>query len=309
VRAEVLVIRAITIERLRAGRAARQPAPAQVPNPPVQLPPVAKGLWNLVAAAFAAQSSSADDGPCVVDVAMSSAVVPSAATVGEQVDFTYVVRNSGTVPLAQVQVDSALPSGLDFVSASAGGALDPATGYVAWSMPTGLPAGGTTTLSLAAAVSGSGALTNVVCSAGADTEGIEVSYCASATVAVGVPTPTLTPTPTPTLTLTLTPTVVATPLVAGTPTATPNTPTPAATSSAVGTATAVRTPTVVSTQTPSVPTATPPPPTATPQPTATSAPTPTPEPPPDPEPPAPAPAPAPEPPPDAPDATGSMPTD
>jgi uncharacterized repeat protein (TIGR01451 family)/TQXA domain-containing protein len=280
VRAAVLIIEAITVQRLREGPPSH--APAQVPNPPVQLPPGAESLWDMVTAVFAAQPIGNDQNPCALDVSMSSSVDPSAASPGEQVEFNYVISNTGSVPLALVQVESSLPNGLDFVSASGGGAVDPATGYVSWRMPSGLPVGGTTTVSLAALVSASGALTNLACSAGSDAAGNDASHCASATVAVGVPTPTptLTPTPTivvtPSLTATGTPTATPTPHVA-LPTVLPATPT------SPPTATAVTPPTATSVPTPQ-PTPTAPPPTATPEPPPEPAPLPEPAPAPEPAP-------------------------
>jgi uncharacterized repeat protein (TIGR01451 family) len=49
---------------------------------------------------------------------MTSSVDPSAATVGEPVNFTYTVTNPGTVALTDVLVASALPGGVNFVSAT-----------------------------------------------------------------------------------------------------------------------------------------------------------------------------------------------
>jgi hypothetical protein len=61
-----------------------------------------------------------------------------------------------------VQVDTSLPDGLEGVSASAGGSVDPDTGYVGWALTTGLPVGGSTTLSLSATVLSAGSWSNEV---------------------------------------------------------------------------------------------------------------------------------------------------
>jgi uncharacterized repeat protein (TIGR01451 family) len=138
----------IAIERVRARRGQQPTAPVQVPQPPVQLPPIGNGIVNFFMAAFAGSQPVANGDPiCGLALTMGSTVEPSVATVGDSVDFTYTVTNLGTVALADVQVASALPAGLNFVSASSGGAIEPQTGFVAWALQAGLAAGASTTVS------------------------------------------------------------------------------------------------------------------------------------------------------------------
>jgi hypothetical protein len=54
--------------------------------------------------------------------------------------------------LADVQVDTSVPDGLDVNSASGGGSVDPDTGYVNWALTSGLAPGASTTLTVSATV-------------------------------------------------------------------------------------------------------------------------------------------------------------
>jgi uncharacterized repeat protein (TIGR01451 family) len=186
----------IAVERVRARREQQPTAPVQVPQPPVQLPPVAEGIFNFLVSAFAgSQPVTTNEEPvCGLALEMGSTVEPSAVQVGDSVDFTYTVTNAGTVALADVHVASALPGGLSFVSASSAGAVEPETGYIAWELRSGLAAGASTTLAVSATITDPGQWENNACSAGLDADGNDVGDCTSVTVVASVPT--LTPTPT-----------------------------------------------------------------------------------------------------------------
>jgi hypothetical protein len=69
----------------------------QVPAPPVQLPPVTEGIYNFVMTAFiGAQQTTEEANPCALpEISMASSVAPSAALVGESVNFSYTVTNPG----------------------------------------------------------------------------------------------------------------------------------------------------------------------------------------------------------------------
>jgi uncharacterized repeat protein (TIGR01451 family) len=288
------VVLGITTSRLEQREAERRtaPAPAQVPSPPVQLPPVAEDIYNFVMAAITtAQQTPGEVNPCAPEISMTSSVAPSAALVGEPVSFTYTVKNPGTVPLTDLLVASTLPSGVNFVSASSQGAIDSDTGYVTWALDSGLAPGASTQYTVSATIASAGEWTNNACSAGQDLFNNVVKDCANATVVGGVLT--VTPTPTPSATPTIVATVTPTPGPAH-PIATPPTPAPAhpiATPPPPAPANPIATP---PTPAPAHPIATPPPPApanpiATPPPPAPANPIVTP-------PPAPAPQPAPAPP-------------
>jgi uncharacterized repeat protein (TIGR01451 family) len=144
----------------------------------------------------------------VAEISMASSVAPSAGLVGDQVTFTYTVTNPGTVALTDLEVGSALPDGVDYVSATSQGAVDGATGHILWPLQNGLAPGASTQLSVSATIADPGEWTNKACSVGQDAIGNEVRDCASTTVigSVVTPTPTATATATPTLTPTVTPT-------------------------------------------------------------------------------------------------------
>jgi hypothetical protein len=132
-------------------------------------------------AAISAQASG-----CDVDISMAVSAEPSVAQVGDSVELRYTVsdpRNSA----GGLQVAAALPNGLTFVSASNGGAIQPASGYIAWRAASSLESGGSTTLSIAATISGAGNLENHVCSAGRDNTGNEVMACSSTIVSARMP--------------------------------------------------------------------------------------------------------------------------
>ena len=208
----------IAVERIRERLAEQPSAPVQVPpQRPVQLPPVADGIFNFVVAALAAGSQPVvnQEPVCGLAVSMASSVEPSTAQVGQPVEFTYTVTNPGTVSMTDVQVESALSGGVNFVSATSGGAVEPETGYVAWALSSGLAPGASTTLSVSVTISGPGEWQNDACSAGVDAARNEVVGCTSAMVLAIAPTSRqLTPTPTstvaPTSTLAATPSVIPT---------------------------------------------------------------------------------------------------
>src|SRR5204862_6214478 len=85
-----ITILAVAINHLEIDLRQRRTAPVQAP-PPVQVPSVADGLYDMVAAAFgAAQPSPTGANPCDMPViSMSSSVAPGMAAVGEPVNFTY----------------------------------------------------------------------------------------------------------------------------------------------------------------------------------------------------------------------------
>jgi uncharacterized repeat protein (TIGR01451 family) len=171
----------IAVSRLRERRATEQPsAPVQVPQPPVQLPPLAESVFNFVAAAFAAQPVTGEGSPCVVDVQMVNSVTPSDGQVGQE------VTNTGSVPLVAVQVESQLSEDLDFISASSGGVVDPSTGFVDWALG-GLDAGASVILNVTAAITQPGTWDNHTCAAGQDAFGTVADDCATSHVVSGVP--------------------------------------------------------------------------------------------------------------------------
>ena len=197
--------------------------------------------------AFAgAQQTTDESNPCALpELSMVSSVNPSTATVGDAVNFTYSVTNPGTVALSQVLIGSALPVGVNLVSATSSGSVDQDTGYVVWTLDSGLAAGATTQLSVSATVADPGQWDNDACTAGQDAIGNQVKDCSRATLFVGVPTATPTATVTPTATATTTATVTVTPT--STVTVTPTSSVSATVSPTAGTAT----PTVNASLTPS----------------------------------------------------------
>ncbi len=205
-----VVVLAVAIGHLEQ----REAAPVQVPPPPVQLPPVADGIYDFVMTAFTeAQQTPVEVDPCALpEISMASSANPGTALVGDPVSFTYTVTNPGTVPLTDLQIASALPSGISYVSASSQGAINRDTGYVEWALESGLAPGASTQLSVSATIASPGTWTNNACTAGQDMVGNLAKDCASTTVVGGVLT--VTPTPSATPTVALTPT-------AGTPTPTP----------------------------------------------------------------------------------------
>jgi uncharacterized repeat protein (TIGR01451 family) len=253
----------IVIGELEQREAMRPSPPVPVPPPPVQLPPVADGIYNFVMTAFTGAQVTApgEVNSCVpAEISITGSAQPSAALVGDPVNFTFTVTNPGTVPLTDVQVGSALPNGVDYVSANSQGAVNPATGYVEWAIEGGLAPGASIQFSVSATIAEPGEWTTQVCTAGQDALGNETTDCASVTVIGGV----LTVTPTATTTITATPTVAAT----------QGTPTP--TVIATGTPTVLASATPTSTQAPATRTPTPQPiPTNTPVPAATNTPVPT----------------------------------
>jgi hypothetical protein len=67
----------IAIERVRARRGQQPTAPVQVPQPPVQLPPIGNGIVNFFMAAFAGSQPVANGDPiCGLALTMGSTVEP-----------------------------------------------------------------------------------------------------------------------------------------------------------------------------------------------------------------------------------------
>jgi uncharacterized repeat protein (TIGR01451 family) len=198
-----------------AGRRTAPSPQAPVPPPPVQLPPVVDDVYNwIMSSVTAAQELPPGADVCAMpEISMTNSAAPSSALVGEPVSFTFTVNNTGTVDLVDLQVESSLPAGLGFVSATSSGTMD--QGYVKWTLDSGLAAGASTQLSVSATITNPGEFTNTACSAGLDALDNQAQDCDSATV-IGL-APTMTPTPTITPTQTLT----------AVPSATPSTPEPA----------------------------------------------------------------------------------
>jgi hypothetical protein len=233
------------VDRLEE-RLSNQPgAPAQLPAPPVQLPPIADGIYNLVIGAFGQQVQPlpAAPDPCASpEIALSSTQDTITAQSGDSVNLAFSVTNTGSVDVTDLNVASALPSGLIYESASGAGAVSADTGYVEWSLTGGLAAGDSTVFSVSATVAEPGTWTTNTCSAGADVTGAIAKDCASSTVlAAGL-------TPTPTATATITPTTTTT----TTATLTPGTPTTTLTATGTATLAPSGTPTVVASGTPTV---------------------------------------------------------
>lgn len=265
---------AIVVERIAERRAEQQGVPAQVPGPPVQLPPRADDdnnqvtqdtdaptdpisgareiVSSLVTAIFGAPQTVAQEiNPCAPPEIDVSSSAPSEASVGDQVTFTTTVSNTGTNDLVDVAIEADVPAGITFSGAANGGTLSSSTD-VQWSVA--LPAGASTTVSFVGTITDPGLFTSSSCADGTDAIGNTASDCSDVTVAVGVPTLT----PTPTTTVTPTAEAISTAVPTGTPTPA-TTPTPPATSTPLATATSAATATS--------------PPTATTQATATTKPT------------------------------------
>ena len=105
-------------------------------------------------------TDSVTETPQYADLAVEKVVDDPNPNVGGQVTFTVTLRNLGIDAATGVTIIDQLPAGLTFVSASpsAGTNYQPATGI--WQVGT-LPAGGTETLTIVAAVPGPGSFTNV----------------------------------------------------------------------------------------------------------------------------------------------------
>jgi len=103
-------------------------------------------------------TDSVTETPQYADLAVEKVVSNSKPNVGGQVTFTVTLRNLGIDEATGVTIADPLPAGLTFVSSSAGTSYSPATGV--WQVGT-IPAGGTKTLAIVAAVSGPGSFTNV----------------------------------------------------------------------------------------------------------------------------------------------------
>ena len=123
--------------------AERRSAPVQVPPPPAQLPPVADGIYEFVMTAFTGAQQTRDDGdPCAAGRNLDSEFGPAQrSTRGDPVNFTYTVTNPGSAPLTDIQIGSALPDGVDYLSANSQGTVNPATGHVEWAIDGGLAPG------------------------------------------------------------------------------------------------------------------------------------------------------------------------
>ncbi len=105
-------------------------------------------------------TDSVTETPQYADLAVEKIVSNPNPNVGGQVTFTVTLRNLGIDEATGVTIADPLPAGLTFVSASpvAGTSYSPATGI--WQVGT-IPAGGTKTLAIVAAVPGPGSFTNV----------------------------------------------------------------------------------------------------------------------------------------------------
>jgi uncharacterized repeat protein (TIGR01451 family) len=101
------------------------------------------------------------------DLAIVKTVSNPTPTVGEQVTFTFVIRNNGPDPATDVVVSDPFPPGLAFVAVVSidQGAYDPATGL--WRVGT-LPVGAAATLRIAARVTAIGTVENEAVVSGAE---------------------------------------------------------------------------------------------------------------------------------------------
>ena len=73
-------------------------------------------------------------GPCVTDVELEKAASSSVVNQGDTFTFTLTLKNRGRRPVFEVVVEDVLPTGLEFLSASASqGSYDPASGR--WTVP------------------------------------------------------------------------------------------------------------------------------------------------------------------------------
>ncbi|MDA0789158.1 MAG: Ig-like domain-containing protein [Proteobacteria bacterium] len=113
----------------------------------------------------------ADDGVDEIDLALTMAVSDATPTVGERVQISLVVTNTGPDLASGIAVRNVLPAGLALVNASAGqGGFDSATGV--WTVGT-LEEGGSTSLTLTVTANSAQSLTNtaeVVISQGVDVD-------------------------------------------------------------------------------------------------------------------------------------------
>jgi uncharacterized repeat protein (TIGR01451 family) len=89
--------------------------------------------------------------PQVADLYLTKVVDVATPNVGDTVTFTIEVDNLGATTAQNVTVQDTLPTGLQFVSASAGGTFDATTGTVNWSLGT-VPFPGQTFLTVQARV-------------------------------------------------------------------------------------------------------------------------------------------------------------
>ena len=110
-----------------------------VPTPPASRFTVPQLIVLMIASCIveAQLNVVAQANPCEIGLSVTNTVSPNQGQVGDTVTYSYTVTNDGNVPFTDVQVDSPPPSGVDFVSASDGGIVDPDTGYVDWGWPVG----------------------------------------------------------------------------------------------------------------------------------------------------------------------------
>jgi uncharacterized repeat protein (TIGR01451 family) len=172
-------------------------------------------------------------------VTIDKSADPSSVQVGDQVTFTLMVTNPGSVDLVDLQAEDTLPDAFTFVSASDGGSYDNSTRDIGWDV-TGLAAGASTQVSYVATLSQPGSWTNSACVDAADANGNEANDCTAVSVNANTPTPTSAPPPPPAATSTETPTATPKPAAPGQPTSTTA---PTATPTATATSTPTITPT------------------------------------------------------------------
>lgn len=101
------------------------------------------------------------------DLAVTQSATPNPAVDGQNLIYTLTVTNVGPLPASGITLTDALPAGVTFVSASAGGTN--ASGSIIWSLGT-LPNGAATNLTLTVTPTVSGAITNRATVASATSE-------------------------------------------------------------------------------------------------------------------------------------------
>jgi uncharacterized repeat protein (TIGR01451 family) len=112
---------------------------------------------------------------------------PQRRYLNREATFELEVANTGTAPAANVRLSDALPEGLEFIAAGAGGSYDPATRTVSWKIAS-LPPGQKQSVALKAAAKSPG---DLVCKAAAQADrGLEVKAEAAVHVE-GIPALTL----------------------------------------------------------------------------------------------------------------------